>query len=178
MSHLPDILQLGHPILRQPAQWVDDVHAAYIQQTLCLMQNVLADTQGVGLAAPQIGISQQIIIIASRPSPRYPHAPSMEPLVMINPSFTSDGTIQEKDWEGCLSIPALRAQVPRFQQLTAHYTDRHGQTNTMTLQGFIARIFQHEYDHLHGIVYLDRVDRPTDIIAESEYVKLMNLANP
>jgi peptide deformylase len=97
----------------------------------------------------------------------------MEPTVMINPSFQPLSDDREKGWEGCLSVPSIRALVPRYQVITAHYTNRQGKLKTLTLEDFVARIFQHECDHLDGKVFLDRVEDNGDIICESEYYKLI-----
>lgn len=168
-----EIAQLGAPVLRQTAEAVSDVHDTEVRRIIEAMQSTLATTSGVGIAAPQIGESTRIIIIASRPTPRYPSAPLMEPTVMINPGFRILSDRQEKDWEGCLSVPGIRALVPRFQEIGIHYTDQQGDLVESKLSGFVARIFQHEYDHLEGKTYLDRVENNTDIFAESEFVKLV-----
>ena len=173
MANISEIAQLGATVLRLPAQAVADTQSDEIQQIIETLQDTLATTQGVGLAAPQISVSKRIIIIASRPTPRYPSAPLMEPTVMINPSFDTLSDSKEKDWEGCLSIPGIRARVPRFTQIRIHYTDQQGGLIELSLDGFIARIFQHEFDHLEGRVYLDRVEDNRDIIAECEYLKLI-----
>ena len=169
-----EIAQLGAKVLRQKAKTVADVHDVEIQKIIEAMQNTLSATSGVGIAAPQISESKRIIIIASRPTPRYPSAPLMEPTVMINPHFLALSDIQEKDWEGCLSIPGIRALVPRYQKIMINYIDQQGSIFETTLNGFVARIFQHEFDHLEGKTYLDRVLDNTDIFAESEYIKLIN----
>ncbi len=173
MTRINEIAQLGDSVLRQIAETVADVHDSEIRQIIEVMQNTLAATSGVGIAAPQISKSKRIIIIASRPTPRYPLAPLMEPTVMINPGFQILSEIQEKDWEGCLSIPGIRALVPRHQEIMIRYTDQQGGLVKAKLSGFVARIFQHEIDHLEGKTYLDRVESNTDIFAESEYAKLM-----
>lgn len=166
------IAQLGDPVLRLNADAVSDLHCIETRQIINDMKNTLATTQGVGLAAPQIGISKRIIIVASRPTHRYPNAPLMEPVVMINPEYRalSEDT-KEKDWEGCLSIPGIRALVPRYTEISIHYTDEQGDFVESELTGFVARIFQHEIDHLDGLVYLDRVENNRDIVSESEYLK-------
>jgi peptide deformylase len=168
-----EIAQLGAKVLRQKAEAVVDVHDPGIQLIIRDMHNTLAATLGVGIAAPQISESKRIIIMASRPTPRYPLAPLMEPTVMINPYFRALSDIQEKDWEGCLSIPGIRALVPRYQEIMINYTDEQGDSLASTLAGFAARIFQHEVDHLDGKTYLDRVQDNADIFAESEYIKLL-----
>lgn len=167
-----EIAQLGNSVLRKKAEAVADVRDAEIVQLIKLMQSTLATTAGVGIAAPQISQSKRIIIVASRPTPRYPSAPLMDPTVMINPDYQVLSEVQEKDWEGCLSIPGIRALVPRYQEIRVHYTNQQGGLVEMELSGFLARIFQHEVDHLEGKTYLDRVKNNADIFAESEYAKL------
>ncbi len=112
-------------------------------------------------------------MVASRPTPRYPHAPEMTPTVMINPSFRPFSTTQEKDWEGCLSIPGIPALVPRYTEIEVSYIGSDGNSMQQRLKGFPARVFQHEYDHLNGLVYLDRVESNRDIISEKEFIKLV-----
>ncbi|MBF6649676.1 peptide deformylase [Methylobacter sp. BlB1] len=168
-----EIVQLGAEALRKKAEAVGDVHDDDIRRIIADMQSTLAGTQGVGIAAPQIGESRRIIIVASRPTPRYPHAPQMEPTVMINPAFEPLSDHKEKDWEGCLSIPGIRALVPRYREILIRYTDQQGNFVELKLDGFVARIFQHEYDHLEGRVYLDSVENNRDIFSEREYFKLM-----
>jgi peptide deformylase len=170
-----EIAQLGAEVLRQKAEAVADVHVAEIRQIIADMQATLAGTQGVGIAAPQISESKRIMIVASRPTPRYPHAPQMAPTVMINPEFEPLSDHKEKDWEGCLSIPGMRARVPRYREILIRYTDQRGEWLELRLDGFVARIFQHEYDHLEGRVYLDSVEDNRDIFSESEYFKLMDI---
>lgn len=168
------IAQLGDKVLRLNADAVSDLHSIELRQIIEAMRNTLASTQGVGIAAPQIGISKRIIIVASRPTPRYPNAPSMEPVVMINPVYQVLSETWEKDWEGCLSISGIRAMVPRYTEIMIHYTDEQGDLVESRLEGFVARIFQHEMDHLEGRVYLDRLQDNRDIISESEYLKLVS----
>jgi peptide deformylase len=173
MAMSREIAQLGAKVLRQTAETVEDVHAVEIRQIIDAMQSTLASTQGVGIAAPQISESKRIIIVASRPTARYPHAPQMAPTVMINPSFQTLSENKEKDWESCLSIPGIRALVPRYTKIMIQYTDQQGVVIELKLDGFVARIFQHEVDHLEGRVYLDSVEDNRDIIAENEYLKLI-----
>jgi len=172
MTNISEIAQLGNPVLRLQAQVVTDIQDTEIQQTIETMHDTLATTQGVGIAAPQISISKRIIIIASRPTPRYPSAPLMEPTVMINPAFQALSELTEKDWEGCLSIPGIRALVPRYKEILVNYANEQGGLVEARLEGFVARVFQHEFDHLEGKVYLDRVEDNRDIFAESEYFKI------
>lgn len=173
MANIRQIAQLGAPILRQRAAPVTDIWAPAIQIIINDMRDTLANSGGVGLAAPQIFQSWRIIIVASRPTSRYPYAPEMQPTIMINPSYRALSEETEKDWEGCLSIPGIRARVPRYKHIAITYTDVDGEPATQTLDDFVARIFQHEYDHLDGLVYLDRVEDNRDIFAESEFYKLI-----
>jgi peptide deformylase len=172
MANISEIAQLGAKVLRLQAQVVTDMQSTEIQQIIETLQDTLATTQGVGIAAPQISVSMRIIIIASRPTPRYPSAPLMEPTVMINPAFKTLSDAREKDWEGCLSIPGIRALVPRYKEILIDYTNQQGVLVETRLEGFVARVFQHEFDHLEGKVYLDRVEDNRDIFAESEYFKI------
>jgi peptide deformylase len=172
MANISEIAQLGAKVLRLQAQAVTDFQGDEIQQIIETLQDTLATTQGVGIAAPQINVSKRIIIIASRPTPRYPSAPLIEPTVMINPSFQTLSDTREKDWEGCLSIPGIRALVPRYTEILITYSNQQGGLMEARLEGFVARVFQHEFDHLEGKVYLDRVEDNRDIYAESEYFKI------
>ena len=170
MSTIIEIAQLGAKVLRLQAEPIADVNSAETQQLIKKLQDTLATTEGVGIAAPQISISKQVISIASRPTLRYPQAPLMEPTVMINPSFTALSEVKEKDWEGCLSIPGIRARVPRYKKIQVKYLDHLGTVIDIVLEDFVARVFQHEFDHLLGKVYLDRLDSNEDIYSESEYL--------
>lgn len=172
MNQPCEIAQLGAAVLRQVSNAVASSDNPEIRQIISEMKLTLADTQGVGLAAPQISKNKRIVIVASKPTTRYPQAPSMEPTVMINPEFEAVSDEKEKDWEGCLSIPGIRALVPRFKTIKIRYIDEHGNSVEQVLNGFIARVFQHEADHLEGKVFLDRVENSLDIISESEYAKL------
>lgn len=171
MSQVREIAQLGAEVLRLQAKEVKNMHADEMQLIADDMFTTLADTNGVGIAVPQISASWRMMILASRPSERYPQAPEMDPTLMINPSFEPLSETQEKDWEGCLSIPGIRAKVPRYTQIKVSYTDTLGKLVEQTLDGFVARVFQHEYDHLDGLVYLDRVENNRDIISEQEFAK-------
>lgn len=168
------IIKLGNPLLRQTARAVTDFSGNAVQQLVTDMLLAMHASNGIGLAAPQLGESLRIVIVASQPTPRYPQAPVMEPVVMINPEFDIVNDERIKDWEGCLSIPGIRARVPRYQSVQVRFQKMDGQADTLLLEDFVARVFQHEYDHLQGLVYLDRVDNNQDIISESEYLKLIH----
>jgi peptide deformylase len=167
------VYQLGDPTLRKIAEPITNVEDNEIQQLIDEMLTTLQESKGVGLAAPQIGRSLQLVIIASRTNDRYPNAPQMEATAMINPQIISHSAEIEKDWEGCLSVPMIRGLVPRYREIQVEYTDRQGDRQTTKLTDFVARIFQHEYDHLQGKVFLDRVETNLDLISEPEYYKIL-----
>jgi peptide deformylase len=168
-----EICQLGDRLLRQIAQPVQNIQQAEIQNLIDALICTLQNANGVGIAAPQVGISQRLLIVASRPNPRYPHAPAMEPTPMINPRLVSHSNEVVKDWEGCLSVPGIRGLVPRYRAIAIEYCDRQGNLQRQELTDFVARIFQHEFDHLEGYVFLDRLESTQDIITDQEYLKLI-----
>ncbi len=169
MAELLQIAQLGNPILRQQAQLVDNVRDENLQQLIDALVATAQASNGVGIAAPQVSEPYRLFIVASRPNPRYPTAPEMEPTPMINPRIMAHSTKVVKGWEGCLSLPGIRGLVPRYQAIEVEYTCRDGQLHRQELTDFVARIFQHEYDHLDGIVFLDRVESKHDLLTEQEY---------
>jgi peptide deformylase len=97
----------------------------------------------------------------------------MEPIALINPQIVTYSDKVEKDWEGCLSVPGIRGLVPRYESIEVAYTSRDGEPKNTVFAGFVARIFQHEYDHLEGKVFLDRVESTLDLASEGEYLKLI-----
>lgn len=169
-----EIIQLGNPILRSKAKFVENIDEPQIQQLIDDLLITVKQANGVGIAAPQVGVSDRIFIVASRPNPRYPHAPEMEPTPIINPKILARSDESEKGWEGCLSIPGIRGSVPRDRAIEVEYSDRYGKLHKQELTDFVARIFQHELDHLDGIVFLDRLETNHDIITEQEYQKLVS----
>lgn len=141
MAEILQIIQLGDPVLRSPAQVVENVREQRIQNLIDDLITTVAQANGVGIAAPQVAESYRLFIVASRPNPRYPHAPEMAPTAMINPTILAHSTEVVKGWEGCLSIPGIRGFVPRFQAIEVEYTDRDGKFQKQELTDFVARIF-------------------------------------
>lgn len=166
-----EIAQLGHPILRSTAQPVDDIHSERCQSIISDMLSAVKAAGGVGIAAPQLHIDVRIFIICSKPNIRYPDAPLVEPQAIINPEILSYGNKIVSDWEGCLSVPSIRGLVPRSEEIKVKYLDEHGVEHTDIFSGFIARIFQHEIDHLNGLTFVDRVKSSSDLISESEWYR-------
>ena len=177
MAERPTISELGHPVLRTRARNIETVSDPELQTLIDDMIRTCQQVDGVGIAAPQVYRSLRLFIVASAPNPRYPDAPAMEPLAMINPAivWTSDEMVE--DWEGCLSIPGLRGIVPRHRAVTVSFTDRDGRREERTFHDFLARICQHEFDHIEGRVFLDRTD-PQNLATEREYRRLRRREEP
>lgn len=149
-----EILKMGDPRLLRVAQPV----TAFDTDELHLLITDLLDTMraanGAGLAAPQIGVDLQLVIFGSNErNPRYPDRPIVPPTVLINPVITPLSEAEETDWEGCLSVPGLRGQVPRWSHIRYTGFDQYGDAIDRTVQGFHARVVQHECDHLWGKLY-------------------------
>ncbi|MGJ8691623.1 MAG: peptide deformylase [Thalassotalea sp.] len=165
------IAQLGHAVLRQRAVEVENILADDCQQLIQQMMLAVSEAGGVGIAAPQIHHSKRIFIMCSKPNARYPDAPLMTPTAIINPEILHYSTEQEKGWEGCLSVPSMRGLVPRHTQITVRYFDQQGDEQQQVLTGFIARIFQHELDHLNGLTFIDQLESTQDLISEVEWYR-------
>lgn len=167
------LLQLGHPNLRLVSEPVDDIASRDNQLLFDALLDFVEHVKGMGIAAPQVDIQKRVFIMSSKPNQRYPYAPEMEATVVINPEIMSCSAEIEKDWEGCLSVPGFRALVPRHSSINVRYMDRTGQQVETCFKGFLARVFQHELDHLEGKVFLDRVDDNQQIMMEQEWLKLI-----
>lgn len=170
---MTEILKIGDSRLRNQAQKIIEPTEAEIIELAKNLITTAEQANGVGIAAPQIGQSWRVFIVASRPSIRYPHAPQMSPTAMINPVLLSHSNEVVKDWEGCLSVPDVRALVPRYREIEVAYTDIEGKQQYQVLSDFVARIFQHELDHLNGVLFPDRVVATEDLYTEAEYQKLI-----
>ncbi len=134
------------------------------------------ENDGVGIAAPQVGKSIRMFIMAPSPNPRYPDAPTMDPTAIINPEILQMSTEMEKGWEGCLSVPGFRGLVPRHVEIDVAYLDRTGLTRTAHFSGFLARLFQHEYDHLEGILYPSRMIDGDTLVSLEEFTALTGIS--
>lgn len=163
------IAQLGHAVLRKRAIEVDNILADDCQQLISQMMTTVSKAGGVGIAAPQIHHSVRIFIMCSKPNARYPDAPLMPPTAIINPQILDYSDEKVKGWEGCLSVPSMRGLVPRHNQLTVRYFDQQAHQQQQKLTGFLARIFQHELDHLDGLTFIDRLESTLDLISEDEW---------
>ncbi len=166
-----NIALIGEDVLKQQAKAVTQFDEPSLVEFIHCLKSKMLDANGIGIAAPQVFDERAIMIIASRANERYPDAPNMAPLVMINPIIKSQYGELEKQWEGCLSIPGLRGLVPRHHSVDIRYQDVHGQSHELSWHGFLARIFLHEYDHLIGKLWLDRVESTADSMSEQLYFK-------
>jgi peptide deformylase len=158
--------------LRERSNFIPDPHQLDIKELIVDLIATAEAANGVGIAAPQVASSARLFIVASRPSPRYPYAPKMEPTAIIDPQIIDRSAEVVMGWEGCLSVPGVRGLVPRHQSIEVTYITAQGEFVRAELTDFIARIFQHELDHLDGILFPDRVLKATDLITEAEYLKV------
>lgn len=156
------VLRMGDPVLLQIAQPVAQFDTPDLHALIQDMQDTMAHMNGAGIAAPQIGVSLQVVIFGVGANPRYPDAEQVPYTVLINPVLTPINDEMEDGWEGCLSVPGMRGIVPRHTRL--HYTgfDQFGNPIDRLVSGFHARVVQHECDHLNGILYPMRIKNLQD----------------
>lgn len=152
------ILKMGDPRLLNVAKEVTQFDTDGLHMLVTDMIDTMRAANGAGLAAPQIGVDRQLVIFGgSEANPRYPDRPVVPFTVLINPHITALDSDEETDWEGCLSVPGLRAQVPRFARIRYTGFNQYGEAIDRTVEGFHARVVQHECDHLLGKLYPMRV---------------------
>jgi peptide deformylase len=153
-----DILKMGDARLLRVAEPVTGFDTPQLHALIADLRDTMAAVNGAGLAAPQIGVNLQVVIFGSTlRNPRYPDRPLVPPTVLINPVITPLGDDEAHDWEGCLSVPGLRGVVPRWARVRYTGMDENGQAIDRTVDGFHARVVQHECDHLVGKLYPMRV---------------------
>jgi peptide deformylase len=151
------VLKMGDPRLLQEARRVNKFNTPELDALIQDMKDTMAALNGAGLAAPQIGVDQQVVIFGVDYNPRYPQAEAVPLTVLINPVVTPLSKKMEEDWEGCLSVPGLRGMVPRYIRIRYEGVDQLGNAIDRRVEGFHARVVQHECDHLHGILYPMRI---------------------
>jgi len=147
------VLKMGDPLLYRKADPVQAYNTPALDQLIVDMFDTMAALNGAGLAAPQIGVSQRVVIFGIEANPRYPDAEVVPATVLVNPVLEPIGDEKEEGWEGCLSVPGLRGLVSRHQRLRYTGYDAKGNGIDRTVSGFHARVVQHECDHLDGILY-------------------------
>jgi peptide deformylase len=152
------VLRMGNPLLLQRAEEIAQFDTPELHALIQDMQDTMAHMNGAGIAAPQIGVSQRVVIFGVGHNPRYPDAEQVPYTVLVNPVLRPIGDLKEEGWEGCLSVPGMRGIVSRYSRL--HYSgfDQYGNPIDRLVSGFHARVVQHECDHLDGILYPMRID--------------------
>ena len=151
------LLRMGDSRLMEPALPVDDLSDPGLHELIADLFDTMRAAGGVGLAAPQIGVALQVVIFGFERSERYPEAESVPETLLINPVITPVGDDEVLGWEGCLSVPGLRGEVPRYRCIRYQGFDECGQSIDRTVEGFHARVVQHECDHLYGMLFPMRI---------------------
>ncbi|MGV7219924.1 MAG: peptide deformylase [Nitrospinales bacterium] len=170
------IAKLGNPILRQNAQPVDleELTGSGNQEIQAFIDDlieIMRIEDGVGIAAPQVSRSIQIVIVEYAGNERYPGKPDIQLMVLVNPKITRYSKEMDEGWEGCLSLSNLRGLVQRSKEVTVEAYNRDGQKTVIEAEGFLAVVLQHEIDHLNGKVFLDRMNDMTKLCFQDEYSK-------
>ena len=153
-----EVLRMGHPVLRERSKPVEAFGTPELLELVADMKDTMAAKHGAGLAAPQIGVAQRVVIFGVDRNPRYPDAEEVPFTVLVNPRIVILTREVEEGWEGCLSVPGMRGVVPRYTKLRYSGFDEHGKPIEREAEGFHARVVQHECDHLDGILYPMRVE--------------------
>ena len=150
------VLKMGDPLLLRVAAKVERFDVELLE-LVADMDDTMRALSGAGIAAPQIGVSARVVIFELKDNPRYPHITPVPYTVLVNPLVTPLTAEQDEGWEGCLSVPGMRGLVPRFRRLRYQGFDQYGVPLERTVEGFHARVVQHEVDHLDGILFPQRV---------------------
>ena len=152
-----EVLRMGDPRLLERSRPIERFGTPELATLLADLRDTMAHLNGAGLAAPQIGVGLRVVIFGVKSNPRYPRVQDVPDTVLINPELEAIGEGMEEDWEGCLSVPGMRGVVPRHRQLRYAGFDEQGRRFERTVEGFHARVVQHECDHLDGILYPMRI---------------------
>jgi len=173
---LLQVAQIGHPVLRERAKEVKTPLASELREFCSDLVATCQESEGMGIAAPQVYKSHRIIVMWPHPCARYPNVPTWGgPTVMVNPEIVSHSEEEELGYEGCLSVPGIRALVPRRTSLKVCWDGPEDISRAYSLEiddPFWARVFQHELDHLNGKMFLDRA-KPRTIVTDKEYFRLL-----
>ena len=151
------VLKMGEPLLLATAQTVSEFDTPELHALIVDLFDTMIATQGVGIAAPQIGVSLQVVVFGFAHNERYPDADAVPQTILINPIITPLDDELESGWEGCLSVPGLRGMVPRHTRIRYQGFDQFGNAIDRTVSDFHARVVQHECDHLFGVLYPQRI---------------------
>ena len=148
-----EVLKMGDLRLLEKSRPVEGFDTPQLRELIADMRDTMAHLNGAGLAAPQIGVPLRVVIFGVTRNPRYPDAEEVSDTVLVNPVITPLGEEMEEDWEGCLSVPGMRGVVPRLKKVRYQGFDESGNPIDRSVEGFHARVVQHECDHLDGILY-------------------------
>jgi peptide deformylase len=167
------VTRLGHPVLRKITEQVplQELQSPAMQKFIDDMVETMKEYDGVGLAADQVFESKQVAVLEVADNPRYPNKPAVPLTVLVNPKITPLSDEMKEDWEGCLSVPDLRGRVPRYNSIHVQAFDRNGNPLDFVANEFHARVIQHEFDHLNGKVYLDRMRDLTTLTFLQEFAR-------
>lgn len=168
------VLRMGHPLLLQKAELVTGFSTSALNTLIEDMFDTMAERNGAGLAAPQIGVSQSVVIFGVESNPRYPDVEPVPTTILINPEIELISEEMDDMWEGCLSVPGMRGLVPRYLHIRYAGFDQQGVRFEREAHGFHARVVQHECDHLDGILYPRRI---TDLRLFGFETELADAAN-
>ncbi|WP_127715016.1 peptide deformylase [Halobacteriovorax sp. HLS] len=167
-----EVTKMGNPILRMPATQLSN-QEILSKETISLLKDMydtMVDCGGIGIAAPQVGVSKQVAIIKiPKDSSRYPQTTESSLFTIFNPKIEVLDETKQGFWEGCLSVPGLRGYVERPSKIKVIFQDEQANEKEIVLEGFLATVFQHELDHLFGLLYVDRIKDMSKLTFESEF---------
>jgi len=166
-----EIKTIGEEVLKQKAKRILKKDIIHKRELIRKMTDLMRESNGLGIAAPQVGVSEQIVVIEIGENPNYPNLVKLPLTVMINPEITPIGEEKSDGYEGCLSVPEIRGVVARYKKISVEYTDESGEMHTKEFEDLQARVVQHEVDHLDGIVFIERVHNPKTFITYENYKK-------
>ena len=175
-SKILKVVRIGHPVLRKKCETVlkSKLTEGSLKQTIKNMIRTMQDYEGVGLAANQVALDMKLVVLRCQTSKRYPEAHDFPLEVWMNPKIIHYSKEKESDWEGCLSIPGYRGIVPRSKEVTFEALNPGGEKIRKTVNGFHARVIQHEIDHIHGLVYMKRMPDLKQWVHLETFNKLMH----
>ena len=165
------VIKMGNPLLREVAKEFtkDEILSEDMQDLITDMWDTMYPYDGIGLAAPQIGLSRQLAVIhLEEDSERYPELVESKKFIIFNPSISVLDETKQEFWEGCLSVPGLRGPVSRPRKIKVDYLDENAKENSIELEDFLATVFQHELDHLFGKLFVDRMEDISLLAYEEE----------
>ena len=172
------IIKMGNPVLREIAKPIlkEDILSEITKELILDMRDTLESLDGIGIAAPQIGVSKQLAIIKiPENSERYPESVASKEYIIINPKISYIDKTMQGFWEGCLSVPGLRGYVERPKKIQIDYLDNSASNCIIEVEDFLATVFQHELDHLFGCLYVDKVRDITKLVYEDEMLNFLNI---